>query len=162
MRSIGCWHGAPDATRALLVGALALLLCGALWSGAATAHTERAVVELAGERFAVEVLRKPDERARGLMFREALAADQGLLFVYQPPEAVSFWMKNVRFAIDILFIGADGRVRNLHAQVPPCPRNPCPTYPSDGPVRYVLEVPAGTAARLGVEAGARFRVLASE
>ena len=78
-----------------------------------------------------------------------------MLFVYPDEAPRSFWMKNVSFAIDILYLDADWRLIHLHEAVPPCRDDPCPGYPSHDAVRYVLELPAGTARRLSLELGTR-------
>ncbi|QKT03848.1 DUF192 domain-containing protein [Ectothiorhodospiraceae bacterium 2226] len=150
MRSTGCWRVVVERNRAA-----ALLLALLLGLGAnALAASERAVVGLADTQFRVEVVREPPDRERGLMFRDTLPPGTGMLFVIDPSEPVAFWMKNVRFPLDILYFDDRGRLVEVAAEVPPCRRRPCPVYPSPGPVRYVLELPAGEAARLGLAPGA--------
>lgn len=100
--------------------------------------------------FRVEVAQSPAERAEGLMFRTALAADAGMIFVYDPPETVAFWMKNTLIPLDMVFIGADGRVLNVAGNRQP---HDLTGAPSAGPVRLVLEIAGGEAARRGIGPG---------
>lgn len=147
----GCSRAVAEYARRLLPALLLALV-------ALPAAAEQAVVRLGGEAFRVEVARTPEARMRGLMDRAALAPDAGMLFVFQPPKRTAFWMKGVRIPLDILFIDEGLRVTRLYQDVPPCPREPCESYPSGGAVRYVLEVPGGTSERLGVRRGARVAV----
>lgn len=128
-----------------------LCLCGCASAGAPW-------VELAGQRYAVEIADDHAERARGLMFRDALDARSGMLFVYPGEEPQSFWMKNTRIPLDILYFNAARRLVSQQRDVPPCTQGDrCPPYLSDAPARYVLELNAGEAARLGVRNGAELR-----
>lgn len=111
-------------------------------------------VQLGGERFEVEVAATPREQARGLMFREEMPADYGMLFVYDREGPRSFWMKNTLIPLDILYFDGQRRLINWHT-AEPCRADPCPGYSSEAPARYVLELNAGTAAELGLERGAR-------
>lgn len=115
-------------------------------------------VELRGQRFCVELADDDAERARGLMFRDALGAGQGMLFVFPDEQPRSFWMMNTRIPLDILYFDAQGRLVSDSRRTPPCrSTSRCPSYPSDGPARYVLELDAGRAAELGVQKGDELR-----
>lgn len=105
-------------------------------------------------RFTVELAATPDARARGLMFRQRMNPDHGMLFDFQTEQNVAFWMKNTPLPLDILFIDAAGSVIHVAADTVPFSEAP---IPSRGPVRGVLEVNAGTAARLGIAPGAAVR-----
>jgi uncharacterized membrane protein (UPF0127 family) len=105
-------------------------------------------------RFTVEMAVTPEQRARGLMFRRRLAADHGMLLVYETERDVAIWMKNTYLSLDILFVGGDGRIRHIVERAPPLSTR---VMPSGAPVRAVLELPAGTAARLGIRVGDRVR-----
>ena len=119
-------------------------------------------VELAGQRYAVEIADDDAERARGLMFRDEMAADHGMLFIHDREEPQSYWMKNTRIALDILYFDNALTLVKQQRDVPPCSAgNRCPSYPSDVPARYVLELNAGEAARLGLQDGARLTLGAS-
>ncbi len=112
-------------------------------------------VEVGGERFQVEVADDDAERARGLMFRDALADDHGMLFIHDRQEPQAYWMKNTRIPLDILYFDRDRRLVSQQRDVPPCSAGDrCPPYPSRAPAQYVLELNAGQAARLGLQDGA--------
>jgi len=85
-----------------------------------------------------------EERQDGLMFREKINWDQGMLFVFKREGIYSFWMKNVRFPIDILWLDREKRIVHLDTHVPICPKEPCPTYSSSSPALFVLELKAGS------------------
>lgn len=110
-------------------------------------------VELRGRRFAVEVVDTEPLRQRGLMFRESLPADQGMLFVFAGEQPLAFWMKNTLIPLDILYFDANRRLVSVARNVPPCKSAVCPNYPSAGPGLYTLELNAGTAGELGVARG---------
>jgi len=109
-------------------------------------------VELKGERFKVEVADDEPSRTRGLMFRDSLADDAGMLFVFESEQPLAFWMKNTRIPLDILYFDDARRLVSV-SSAPPCTTPQCPNYPSDGPARYTLELKAGTARRLGASRG---------
>lgn len=112
-------------------------------------------VEIGGERFTVEIADDDAERARGLMFRDTLADGSGMLFIHESESPQAYWMKNTRIPLDILYFDDDRKLVSQQRGVPPCSAgNNCPSYPSDQPARYVLELNAGEAARLKLEDGA--------
>ena len=102
------------------------------------------------QTFAVEVMRSDAERAKGLMFRRFLPPDRGMLFDFQADQPVMMWMRNTIIPLDMLFIARDGRIVNIAENTEPMSET---TIPSDGPVTGVLEVSAGTAARLAIKKG---------
>ena len=106
----------------------------------------------AHHRFIVETARTSDEMRRGLMFREHLAPDHGMLFVYDEDQVASFWMKNTLIPLDLLFIDRSGRIVRIHERAVPLSTA---IISSGEPVRAVLEVNGGTAGRLGIEVGDR-------
>jgi len=101
------------------------------------------------KRFTIEVADEMDERAAGLMFRETMADDHGMLFVFERTQPVGFWMKNTPMPLDVIFIGPDGRVR---AVLPGEPFSEATITPGE-PVRFVLEFKRGTAERAGIARG---------
>lgn len=112
-------------------------------------------VELAGERYAVEIADDDAERARGLMFRDAMDEGRGMLFIHERQEPLAYWMKNTRIALDILYFDEDRKLVAQQRDVPPCTLGDrCPPYPSDAPARYVLELNAGQAEKIGLRDGA--------
>lgn len=136
------------------VAALGLFLC------AATAHADCAIdfVDLKGDwgqaRFSVEVADDPDERGRGLMFVEEMPMMTGMLFVYESPRRVSFWMKNTLIPLDMIFTDVSGVVRHVHANAVPLDETP---IPGGDDIYAVLEVNGGMAARLGIVPGTVLR-----
>lgn len=115
-------------------------------------------VELGGARYDVELATNDETRARGLMFRDQMAEDHGMLFVHDREEMQAYWMKNTKIALDILYFDSARRLVSQQRGAQPC-RNPraCPIYPSDAPARYVLELNAGEAAALGLQDGMELR-----
>lgn len=105
--------------------------------------------------FTVEIAETAPARTRGLMFREWMAADAGMLFIFERTQSVAFWMRNTLIPLDMVFITEDLRVLNIGARAIPHDETP---VPSAGPVRYVLEINGGLAARLGITAGARVMI----
>ena len=91
----------------------------------------------------VEIADEPNERNQGLMFRENLEWDRGMFFVFDDERILSFWMKNTLIPLDMLFIDADFRIVDIKENVPPCKDDPCPSYSSEHPAKYVLEVNSG-------------------
>jgi uncharacterized membrane protein (UPF0127 family) len=91
-------------------------------------------------------------RMRGLMFVEHMADDAGMLFIYPEPQPVAIWMKNTPLSLDILFVRADGRVHRIAENATPQSTD---TIPSDGIVLAVIELKAGTAARMNIRPGAQ-------
>lgn len=104
-----------------------------------------------GKSVTAELAVTDEERQRGLMFREKLLSDQGMLFVFEEEGLYSFWMKNTLIALDMLWINKDRRIVHIARNVPPCKEDPCPTYSPDRPGLYVLELAAGAADRLGLK-----------
>lgn len=102
-------------------------------------------------RFEVEVVETPQDKARGLMFRESLPMFSGMLFVYDRPQRVSFWMRNTLIPLDMIFIGADGVVRNVHANAKPGDETGIPGGSDD--IQFVLEVNGGLARMLNIVPG---------
>lgn len=102
--------------------------------------------------FTVEIADTPAETSRGLMFREELAPDAGMLFDFLEERPTSFWMQNTLIPLDMLFIKADGAIVRIHENAIPMDTT---SIPSGEPVRFVLEIPGGRSAELGLEAGAR-------
>jgi uncharacterized membrane protein (UPF0127 family) len=101
-------------------------------------------------RFAAEVARTPQQQAQGLMFRTAMGPDEGMIFIRQPPDVASFWMRNTVIPLDILFIGTDRRILNIAANAVPYDETP---RPSLGIAVAVLELNGGRAAQLGIRSG---------
>lgn len=134
------------ADRRLRLPGLALLaaLLASCWASAADAQLPRALVAVAGHVIQVEVADTPAARMRGLSGRARLDAGHGMLFPYAVPDRPGFWMKDMRFALDLIWI-RDGRVVDLTLRAPYRAEGRLPIYMPREPVDLVLEVPAGTA-----------------
>jgi uncharacterized membrane protein (UPF0127 family) len=105
-----------------------------------------------------ELATTPETRTHGLMERPSLPADQGMLFIFEVAQPLSFWMFNTLIPLDIIFADAERRVTSISAAVPPCrPPSRCPTYSSHGLAQFVLEVNAGTVAKTGIAIGDELR-----
>ena len=128
-------------------------LCATLIAGSCHAAMVVVTLRLQGHPFSAEVASDDHSRAQGLMNRERLAPDSGMLFVFRHSDQRWFWMKNTLIPLDILFFDSSRRLVSMQTDVPPCRQAPCPTYPSGEPARYVLELAAGTAARIGTRIG---------
>ena len=141
-------------------GALARLVCLALAlsclmpaSGRAGDDQTLEIVTKSGVHvFSLEVMRTPEEKAKGLMYRRELAEGRGMLFDFSPEQPVSMWMKNTYIPLDMIFIRADGRI--LRIAVNTTPESEA-IIPSGGLVRGVLEVIGGTAKKFGIAPGDR-------
>jgi hypothetical protein len=116
-----------------------------------------ALAEMAGQKISLEVARTPEEQAMGLMYRTSLAPDRGMLFAFNPPRPVSFWMKNVSIPLDMVFL-RNGEVKAIAANVPPCTTTPCPSYGPEIAIDQVIELRGGRAAELGLKVGDRVSV----
>lgn len=143
----------PAAARTILAGALLALACG---SAAADGALESLTIETgAGSHaVAVEIADTPERRAVGLMHRPALAPDRGMLFDFGTTRPVAMWMKNTLISLDMFFIDRFGRIVAIAAETIPLSLK---RIPSGAPVRFVLEMAGGSAARLGAEPGDRLR-----
>ena len=103
----------------------------------------------------VEVARTTEERRRGLMFREKLAADHGMLFVFAEEQVQSFWMRNTKISLDLLFIAQSGRIVGIIRKAEPMNESSL-SVPT--PAMYVIEVNAGFADEHGVKPGGTARI----
>lgn len=103
-------------------------------------------------RFTVELAISNAEQARGLMYRERMASDAGMLFLYDAPLIASFWMKNTILSLDLIFIEKDGTIANIYADAEPGNLTPIRAMK---PVTGVLEINAGLASKLGIHPGDR-------
>ena len=142
----------------LVIGLVALAAAlGAWWTwGRGPVSASETVVVIhssnGSHAFNVELADTPDTRARGLMFRQELAPDAGMLFDYGAEQMASFWMENTYIPLDMVFIKADGRIESIHLNARPLDRTPSR---SAEPVRFVLEVIGGRTAELGIAPGDR-------
>ncbi len=140
---------------ALLVLILATVptTAGAAGSPVVAPLSEHRPVCIRGICFDAEIAVTAAERDRGLMYREALARDRGMLFVFPDEGLHRFWMKNTFIELDIIFIAADRRVVSISRRAQPCRRDPCERYTPEGSAAYVLEIAGGLATASGFTAG---------
>ena len=129
--------------------ALGLLLAGSPDRLRATEQQTLEIVTKGGVHvFAVEIAVTNEERARGLMYRKELAEGRGMLFDFAPDQEVSMWMKNTYISLDMIFIQGDGRILRIAENTKPLSEA---IISSNGQVRGVLEVIAGTAKKFGIK-----------
>jgi uncharacterized membrane protein (UPF0127 family) len=111
-----------------------------------------------GRKVTCEVMAQPADRARGMMYRDKLAEDRGMLFIHDKPGKYTYWMANVNFPLDIIWMDMSRRVVEIAADVKPCKADTlvkdCPQNGGTQDSFYVLEVNAGVAAKSGVKVGA--------
>jgi hypothetical protein len=105
----------------------------------------------------VEIAADDSTRQQGLMYRDHLPADRGMLFYFPRSGNYPFWMKNTLIPLDMIWIDNQRQIAHVAHDVPPCKADPCPSYPPGADARYVLEVAAGVAARHGLENGQTLR-----
>jgi len=140
--------------RAFAALALTLPLAAAAQQG--LQRFDRTALEIEAKsgkhRFDIELALTPEQQSQGLMYRQRLAADAGMLFLYDSEQPLLMWMANTFIPLDMVFIGADGRIRKIAERTIP---HSTATIGSDGPALAVLELNGGTAARLGIGVGDR-------
>ncbi|MBT8415369.1 MAG: DUF192 domain-containing protein [Boseongicola sp.] len=115
-------------------------------------------VDLRGDwgqaRFTVEVADDPAERSQGLMNRESMARSTGMLFVYDHPQRVAFWMRNTLIPLDMIFLDDTGTVQRVHENAIPLDET---AIPGGDNIQYVLEINAGLSALFGIDEGSVLR-----
>lgn len=108
-----------------------------------------------GMKFTVEVADTPQKRAEGLMFRENIPDDFGMLFIFESEDYQSFWMKNCKVSLDIIYLNGGKEIVDMYINVPPCKEEPCASYPSRERAQYVLELRGKRALELKLKNGDR-------
>lgn len=106
--------------------------------------------------FLAEVADTPEKRKKGLMFRQELGEDQGMLFVFKEEGIYSFWMKNMRFPLDIIWLDKNKKVVEIYSPALPC-RDVCKDITPSHPARFVLELKAGSVLRHNIREGEYFQ-----
>ena len=102
----------------------------------------RALLDDGQRRLLLEVADTPAERARGYMFRPYIPPHAGMIFLFDEPQELSFWMKNTWLPLDIRFYDADGRLIQHYGRALPCKTPVCASYPSNGAALFVVETRA--------------------
>ena len=127
-------------------------LVAALILSFSSANAEPLVIHTGGSayKFEVEVVTTPETREQGLMYRKAMAANAGMLFIYPGEQPVSFWMKNTLIPLDMLFVKADGSIAHIAHNAVPMDETP---IDSGAAVKAVLEINGGIANALGIKEG---------
>ena len=118
-------------------------------------------ITIEGKNIQVEVASNDAEREQGLSDRMSLAVGHGMLFVFDPSRQVGFWMKDMRFSLDMIFADETGSIVKIDADVSPesyFGQQPPEIFSSGVPIRYVLEVPAGYAKATGIAIGQKIVV----
>jgi len=134
-----------------------IFVCLAAGSAAAQLQSfETSSLTIAGahgrHRFTVELAETPAQLQQGLMFRPSLAPDAGMLFDFKAPTVATMWMRNTLIPLDMLFVDANGTIVNIQARTVP---GSDAVISAGAPVRAVIELNGGTAARLGIAPGDR-------
>ena len=109
-----------------------------------------------GRKVAAETMLREIDQMRGMMFRDSLAKDRGMLFVHPSEANYTYWMYQVRIPLDIIWMNRDRRIVEISANTPPCPSkaaHECPSFGGHEKARYVLELAGGGAAMYGLKVG---------
>ena len=101
----------------------------------------------------IETADTAQERETGLMYRETMPEDQGMLFTFDDERRLTFWMKNTLIPLDMVFLDHTKKVVHIARDVQPCKADPCPLTPSMSAAKYVIETNAGWTANNGVSEG---------
>ena len=101
----------------------------------------------------VEIADTPRKRAMGLMFRENMGENEGMLFIFEAEEAQGFWMKNMKFPLDIIWVSAYKRIIDINENIPPCQGQICESYASRERIKYAIEVNAGFVKKNSIKKG---------
>jgi len=112
-------------------------------------------VKLKGFAVKAAIVANPEEQTRGFMFKPSIADDEAMIFVYPRDGVYSFWMKNTRFALDIIWLDAAKKAVYIKENFLPCENDPCPVETPPNSARYVLEVKSGTVKKTALMLGDR-------
>ncbi len=144
---------------ALTLSAVLLLLACGERTSTLEALREREITMPDGKKIVAEVMMSATDLQRGMMFRDAMPKDTGMLFIHNRPGNYSYWMYQVKVPLDIVWLDTGKRVIRISADTPPCTTraSDCPRYGGQEPSQYVLELPARDAQRLGLTIGSVLR-----
>ena len=142
--------------KVLTVCASAFLLAGCASKNDAENLNTTEVTFPNGKTVLAETMLRDVDQMRGMMFRDALAKDRGMLFVHTADENHPYWMYQVRIPLDMIWMDHSRRIVEISANAPPCPSKPahdCPSFGGHEKSRYVLELAGGGAAQYGLKVG---------
>jgi uncharacterized membrane protein (UPF0127 family) len=131
-----------------------LLLCGCAKVATPTHSLTTATMKIGHETFTLEIANRDEERYRGLMYRDSMPRDHGMIFVFPDTAPRSFWMKDTRIPLDILYLDTNGVVVSIHQMKP----YDLSGVHSDKPAKYAIELNQGAADRAGVKVGDRLDI----
>lgn len=117
---------------------------------------ETAKIRLGPEEFEFEIADTPKKQIRGLMFRESLERNKGMLFIFNQPTRAAFWMKNVKFPLDIIFLSEKGEIQEIWRNMQPC--TICVAQMPEQKAKYVLEIKGGLSDHLNLSIGQKIPV----
>lgn len=129
--------------------------CGEKTASSLDALRLRAITLPGGQEILAEVMLHPMDQARGMMFRDSLAPNRGMLFVHDRPGNYTYWMYQVRIPLDIIWLDSSRRIVEISANTPPCRSraSECPQYGGNVRAQYVLELAGGMADKYGLRTG---------
>jgi uncharacterized protein len=144
--------------RLLLLAAAVLCLAGCSRSSDPVRDfRSREIVLPNGKKINAEVMTDPMDMQRGMMFRDSIPPDRGMLFIHGSPGKYPYWMYQVRVPLDIIWLDPNRRVVEISANTPPCEKpasaKECPNYGGNQAALYILELGSGEAAKNGVQVG---------
>jgi uncharacterized protein len=145
----------PIPFRKSIVAMVMLMSCFGCQSQAEEASTLKTTrIEIATKTYEVEIANTEAARRKGLMQRDSMPQDHGMIFVFAEEQDLQFWMKNTRFPLDIIFLDAGGKVISIKSMKP----YDLNTTDSDGPAKYAIELNKGQAAACKIEVGAKVHI----
>ena len=117
-------------------------------------QNQTALVSVGGAKIMAILSTTPDSQSKGLAIKDNLNENEGMLFVFDSPQKYSFWMKDMKFPIDIIWINSTGQIVHIEKNLPPCVLLlPCPSYAPNDNSMYVLEVVSNFTNKYGVSVG---------
>lgn len=135
--------------------ALLVLVIGFSWTDTSSRSLGRGKVSFPkqGIEFQVEIAETESQRAQGLMFREAMPLNEGMVFVFDKQAIQRVWMKNTLIELDVIFLSNSGMIVSMLQSLKPCKQTECDIYASEGNAKYMLEVNAGVIEKVGLKIG---------
>ena len=117
-------------------------------------QNQTALVTVGGVNLITSLSTTPDAQSKGLAIRDSLNENEGMLFIFETPQKYSFWMKDMKFPIDIIWINQDGKIVHIEKNLPPCVfLLPCPSYAPKDDSLYVLEVVSNFTNKFNINVG---------